>query len=216
MFITTKLGDIGFCLSSRAVSSGRNIPERVAEEPPSPASTPAPIGSVYTGIIDQPRAVCGEFQGQLYLVWGVREVMKHLTGNVRGQFLPKICGVCRNMLAVGPDGDLYPCHRYYGMDKYVMGNIRSGWDLNKLYRYYRKLLDSRKKTCESCWVNSICPGQCPWYLSRVDGSIAEPDNSECDGIRRVYEYLLYAAYKLLNTLNGSQIRKLFRYVGSLR
>jgi hypothetical protein len=49
---------------------GRNIPEETALPPPAAAETPAPIGSVYTGIIDQPRAVFGEYQGHLYLVWG--------------------------------------------------------------------------------------------------------------------------------------------------
>lgn len=31
---------------------------------------PAPIGSVYTGLITEPRAVAGEHPGHLYLVWG--------------------------------------------------------------------------------------------------------------------------------------------------
>ena len=31
---------------------------------------PAPIGSVYTGLITKPRAACGEHPGHLYLLWG--------------------------------------------------------------------------------------------------------------------------------------------------
>ncbi len=31
---------------------------------------PAPIGSVYTGLITKPRAACGENDGHLYLLWG--------------------------------------------------------------------------------------------------------------------------------------------------
>ena len=40
----------------------------VAEPEPGPA--PAPVGSWYTGLITEPRACCGEKDGQLYLIWG--------------------------------------------------------------------------------------------------------------------------------------------------
>lgn len=33
-------------------------------------NVPAPIGSCYTGLITEPRAICGEKRGQLYLLWG--------------------------------------------------------------------------------------------------------------------------------------------------
>ncbi|MDO5580914.1 MAG: glycoside hydrolase family 38 C-terminal domain-containing protein [Planctomycetia bacterium] len=37
---------------------------------PDSGSAPAPIGSVYTGLITNPKAVHGEEDGQLYLIWG--------------------------------------------------------------------------------------------------------------------------------------------------
>jgi len=39
-------------------------------EVPAPQTSPAPIGSVYTGLITQPCAAPGEEDGQLYLLWG--------------------------------------------------------------------------------------------------------------------------------------------------
>ena len=44
--------------------SAREIKEIV------PSESPAPIGSVYTGLITSPRAACGEHSGHLYLLWG--------------------------------------------------------------------------------------------------------------------------------------------------
>ena len=35
-----------------------------------PSDRPAPIGSVYTGLITKPRAACGEDTGHIYLLWG--------------------------------------------------------------------------------------------------------------------------------------------------
>jgi|GEM_PF-2864769 len=162
--------------------------------------------------------ICGSRElsyRQLYLLWSVRDIMKLLKTNTPMQFVPKICGVCRNMLAMGPEGDFYPCHRYYGMSRYVMGNVQTGWDIQALYRYYRDLIFSRIRSCEECWVNSICPGQCPWYLSKPDGLIESSEPNECDSIRRIYEYLLACAFKLLQTLNASEMRRLFQYVARL-
>jgi hypothetical protein len=39
-------------------------------EIPAVSGSPAPIGSVYTGLITQPRAAAGEGSGHLYLLWG--------------------------------------------------------------------------------------------------------------------------------------------------
>ena len=38
------------------------------------------------------------------------------------------CGVTRAVTTVGVDGRLYPCHRYVGMDNYVMGELWNGID----------------------------------------------------------------------------------------
>ena len=48
---------------------GLSIKEEEVTEPERGLS-PAPIGSWYTGLIAEPRACCGEKDGQLYLIWG--------------------------------------------------------------------------------------------------------------------------------------------------
>ena len=58
-FITCRLGNDSIRLT-----------ERNDSEACSADHVPAPIGSVYTGLISEPRAVCGEDDGQLYLLWG--------------------------------------------------------------------------------------------------------------------------------------------------
>ncbi len=47
-----------------AVKKREDIPDRVDE------NCPAPIGSVWTGLITEPRAARGENDGHLYLIWG--------------------------------------------------------------------------------------------------------------------------------------------------
>ena len=36
------------------------------------------------------------------------------------------CGAGRNFLAIGPDGNLYPCFRFVGLKNYVLGDLDTG------------------------------------------------------------------------------------------
>ena len=48
--------------------------------------------------------------------------------------------------AVGPDGSIYPCYRFIGMEKYVMGNVRDRPTLQDLHKSYAgKLMQQYKK-----------------------------------------------------------------------
>ena len=61
--------DAGFT-SYRLGAGSVKLTERPAREVLGTDGAPAPIGSVYTGLITQPRAAAGERDGYLYLLWG--------------------------------------------------------------------------------------------------------------------------------------------------
>lgn len=101
---------------------------------------------------------------------------------------PKLCGVCRNMKAVTPGGDLYPCHRYVGMPAFKFGNVHTGgMDRERVRGYYADLHRNYGEHCTKCWARYLCGGQCPWYLSTADGRVVPPDEESCNGIRRNME-----------------------------
>ena len=57
------------------------------KEPKTSNEKPLPIGSFYTGLITQPKAACGENDGQLYLLWGAnRELNLSHYKLFRGEF----------------------------------------------------------------------------------------------------------------------------------
>lgn len=95
----------------------------------------------------------------------------------------QLCGVCRNMKAVTPGGQIYPCHRYVGMPAYVMGSTTEGLDEAKVSNYYARLHDVFESKCRNCWAKVLCGGQCPWHLSKPDGEFVLPDEDSCQGIR---------------------------------
>lgn len=96
------------------------------------------------------------------------------------------CGVGRGCTTVGIDGRLYPCHRYVGMDNYVLGHVESGIDREKFVDYLRGYFGT-KRLCETCWAINLCGGYCPWYVSAADGTFPYPEAWWCDEIRRWFE-----------------------------
>jgi uncharacterized protein len=112
---------------------------------------------------------------------------------------PNICGVGRNMLAITPKGDYFPCHRYVGMPAWQIGSRRDGGvDQNRLQTYYKRIYDSFQEHCTKCWMRFRCGGQCPWYLSTPDGEVVHPDEASCRGIRTFEERLVWLYATLLD------------------
>lgn len=94
------------------------------------------------------------------------------------------CGVCRNDQGIGTDGDIYPCHRYVGLKNYVIGNVRSGVDKDRLRTVYRQFFDMWERHCQNCWARYTCSGACMWQHSHDDGRLRNPMSYECESIRR--------------------------------
>ena len=119
-----------------------------------------------------------------------------------------ICGVCRNMKAVTPTGDVYPCHRYVGNENFKLGNLdRGGVDMQKIARYYAAVHDVFELKCRGCWARRLCGGQCPWYLSSADGQMVVPDEPGCKSIRSGYELAL-SLYTMLSRRFPEELKRI--------
>jgi uncharacterized protein len=82
---------------------------------------------------------------------------------------------------VGIDGNLYPCHRYVGMENYVLGHVETGIDRARFADYLRAYFRTKAK-CERCWAINICGGYCPWYVSNGDGTCSPPHDWWCEEV----------------------------------
>jgi len=100
------------------------------------------------------------------------------------------CGVGRGCTTVGIDGKLYPCHRYVGMENYVLGHVSTGIDQEKFADYLRGYFGTKAK-CESCWAINICGGYCPWYVSSEDGTFPPPRDWWCQEVLNWYEQSIW-------------------------
>jgi uncharacterized protein len=114
-----------------------------------------------------------------------REVSKKLKMLNRNNLLEGIrCGVGRGTNAVDVDGNIYPCHRYQGMEKYIIGNITEGGvDSGKVSAYYSAITENMLENCTTCWMRYKCGGPCPWRVSIEDGGMCPSDKLSCDDIK---------------------------------
>ena len=80
------------------------------------------------------------------------------------------CGACHGAMAVGPDGTLYPCHRFVGMETWALGRLADGPDRGRCERFWRDYRAAMKRACGRCWAYRVCGGPCPWEIARADGT----------------------------------------------
>ena len=80
------------------------------------------------------------------------------------------CGACHGAMAVGPDGTLYPCHRFVGMEKWALGRLADGPDPGRCKAFWRDYRAAMEETCGTCWAYRVCGGPCPWEIARADGT----------------------------------------------
>lgn len=72
------------------------------------------------------------------------------------------CGTATGGIGVGPDGKIYPCHRYVTRMGPVIGDVFTGWDEVALARAQAwdcsKARPAEGGSCADCPVNLRCPG----------------------------------------------------------
>ncbi len=70
------------------------------------------------------------------------------------------CGCGNEYVAVTPDGDIYPCHQFVGMDDYKMGNVENGTFNPEMKKEFAAAHIYTKPDCRECWARFYCSGGC--------------------------------------------------------
>lgn len=100
------------------------------------------------------------------------------------------CSAGRSMIAVSPEGDIYPCYKFVGHDAFRMGSIwREGLD-NGVAAMFREAHADRKASCAGCWARYLCGGGCTFLSEWGGGSLKQPDPLDCQFSRYMIELAL--------------------------
>ncbi len=83
----------------------------------------------------------------------------------------KGCGSGTEYLAVAPNGDLYPCHQFVGMDDFLLGNVDTGVTNKELTEKFAAVNVYSKKECTNCFARFYCSGGCAANAYNFTGDI---------------------------------------------
>lgn len=107
----------------------------------------------------------------------------------------RACNAGNNGIAVGTDGNVYPCHRFMGMPEYIIGTLDTG--LNEdLRATYREATIYNKEECKDCWARYLCSGGCSHTSAVHGGDVFHAPSCYCDIYKGLYEILLHAYWQL--------------------
>lgn len=81
------------------------------------------------------------------------------------------CGSGTEYLAVTPEGDLYPCHQFVGMEEFKMGTVEEGVVNLELRKKFEQCNVYSKEECKSCWAKFFCSGGCAANSYNFHGDI---------------------------------------------
>ena len=88
-------------------------------------------------------------------------VYKRLTG----------CGSGTEYLAVTPNGDLYPCHQFAGIEDFRLGNVDEGVIRKDITAKFKKLNVYAREECRDCFARFYCSGGCAANSWNFTGSL---------------------------------------------
>jgi uncharacterized protein len=71
------------------------------------------------------------------------------------------CGAGRNFFAVSPNGVIYPCFRFIGIERYILGDL-DGIQKAQVQDFINRSARSyeQRTPCCECWVAPLCGGPC--------------------------------------------------------
>jgi uncharacterized protein len=125
------------------------------------------------------------------------------------------CGAGRSFLGVGPDGGLYPCFRFIGIESYRLGSLDTGPEAKDMATFQKgpgRPYNDRTP-CRDCWAAPLCAGPCFAVAEMFGPSNGSPLDYHC-----AYNLAdARAAVRLVNELRKRDPSRLLSFLpGGLR
>ena len=119
-----------------------------------------------------------------------REAANSMVGFFVGQMISTgkrhyYCGIGRGMAAITTSGDIYPCHRFAGLEDMKLGHIDS-YKVDGINDYHRAVVNNLPE-CKHCWARYACGGGCFYESKAARGDIHLPDRSHCAEVKALME-----------------------------
>lgn len=97
------------------------------------------------------------------------------------------CGSGNEYICITPDGDIYPCHQFVGIEEYKMGNIEEGTFDENIKKEFAGSHVYSKPACGDCWARFYCSGGCNANNYIYNGDIHKAYELSCQIQRKRLE-----------------------------
>lgn len=97
------------------------------------------------------------------------------------------CGAGTEYVAVAPNGDIYPCHQFVGVEDWKLGNICTEEFHPEKQQVFTKCNVTTKEKCKTCWAKYHCSGGCAANAFQFNGSIMTPYEMSCKMMQKRLE-----------------------------
>ncbi len=173
------------------------LPSLRSEDPEEWAISPEEYGELLIYLLDQYLEHMGEIE------------IKNIDHLCKGVFVRRgvVCTYADcvgDTFAIGPDGNIYPCYRFVGMEEYVMGNVRdhptmedlSKSEALKSLRDWELLVDDE---CSDCSYIKFCRGGCPYNALAMDNESKRMEikgvDHQCEAYKMIFKEITDRANK---------------------
>ncbi|WP_058486160.1 thioether cross-link-forming SCIFF peptide maturase [Defluviitalea phaphyphila] len=106
------------------------------------------------------------------------------------------CGSGSEYLAVTPEGDLYPCHQFVGLEEFKMGSVFEGIKNKSMQKQFQSCNVYAKEECRNCWAKFYCSGGCAANAYQFHKDINVPYKIGCELEKKRIECAIYIKAKL--------------------
>lgn len=90
------------------------------------------------------------------------------------------CGAGVEYVAITPEGDIYPCHQFVGVEGFKIGNVFEGVIKKETVEEFSNSNIRTKKDCQDCWAKYFCSGGCAANAFSFNNDINIPYSLACE------------------------------------
>ena len=90
------------------------------------------------------------------------------------------CGCGNEYVAITPDGDIYPCHQFVGIEEYKMGSLVDGSFNMDMKQQFAQTHIYNKPSCRDCWAKFYCSGGCNANNYMYMGDVLKAHTLSCE------------------------------------
>lgn len=101
------------------------------------------------------------------------------------------CGCGNEYVAITPDGDIYPCHQFVGIEDYKMGNLDDGTFNLDMKNKFSQAHVYNKPECKECWAKFYCSGGCNANNYQYMGDILKSHKLSCEMEKKRLECAIF-------------------------